>query len=180
MYRNPMTHPHIIRVIGMPRSGTAFASQVLAMHPDCIAYHELASYDKDWRNTIANNEADLVADCNTYGFMHEAQIPASVLIYLDRSAEGSCEASIRATGHELTIQQFTNLRRMMEQWALYNNAYVMSEGVIFTLDGMEMLWKTAFGNHVEFPKEKAVELLKLNVQHHNPKIQFSKAGGFEV
>lgn len=180
MYRDSMTTPHIIRVVGMPRSGTAFASMVLNLHPDCIAYHELAAYDKNWKEILLENEADMVADCNTYGFLHEAEIPVSVLIYLDRNAEDSCKASIKATGHELTVQQFINLHRMMGQWALDNNAYVMSEGTIFTLDGMEILWKTAFGNHVEFPIEKAAELLKLNVQHHKPSIRFGKGVRFEV
>lgn len=180
MHRLPMTIPHIIRVVGMPRSGTAFASMLLALHCDCISYHELASYDKDWRNTISNNEADLVADCNTYGFMHEAQIPANVLIYLDRNATSSWRASVDATGNDLSVQQFVNVRGMMQKWAIEKEAFVMNEGIIFTLEGMELLWTTAFGNHVPFPKEKAMELLKLNVQHHNPKIRFGKEGGFEL
>lgn len=164
----------------MPRSGTAFSSMLLALHCDCISYHELASYDKSWRETIANNEADLVADCNTYGFMHEAQIPANVLIYLDRNAKSSRDATFNSAGHDLTLQQLENTRKMMQQWAIEKEAFVMNEGIIFTLEGMELLWTTAFGNHVPFPKEKAVELLKLNVQHHNPKIRFGKEGGFEL
>lgn len=175
-----MTLPHIIRIVGMPRSGTAFASQVLSLHPDCIAYHELASYNKEWREILTNSEFDFVVDSNTYGFLTQAKLDCAVLVYLDRGAVDSCEASIRATGHELSVMQFVNVRRMMEQWALQNNAYIMSEGEIFTLNGMEKLWKVAFGDHVEFPIQKAVELLKLNVQHHKPSVRFSVEGGFAV
>lgn len=175
-----MTLPHIIRVIGMPRSGTAFASMLLALHPDCMSYHELASYDKDWKNTIAGNEADIVADCNTYGFLNEAKIDASVLIYLDRNAKGSRDATFKSTGHDLTLQQLENARKMMQKWAIENDAFIMNKGEVFTLDGMHRLWSVAFGDHVEFPKEKAVELKKLNIQHHNPKVRFGVEGGFGV
>ena len=175
-----MTLPHIIRIVGMPRSGTAFASQVLSLHPDCIAYHELASYDKGWREVLTNSEFDFVVDSNTYGFLNDAKLDCAVLVYLDRNATDSFWSSVRATGNELTVQQFINVRKMMEQWALDSGAFIMSEGEIFTLSGMEKLWKVAFGDHVEFPMQKAVELLKLNVQHHKPSVRFSVEGGFGV
>lgn len=175
-----MITPHIIRVIGMPRSGTAFASMLLALHPDCVSYHELAADDKNWKMTITENESDYVADCNTYGFLEEAVIPHTVLIYLDRNPVASLESTLKATHHKLELRQFEQLHQRLTKWALDNDAFVMNEGEVFSLDGMLKLWVTAFGSHVEFPHYKVEQLEKLNIQHKNPQIVFGKDGGFEL
>lgn len=175
-----MTSPHIIRVVGMPRSGTAFASMLLNLHPDCIAYHELVAYDPNWKNTIENSDHEYVADCNTYGFLHDANIPCSVRIYLDRDAKSSHKASEKAFLKKIDYQKLENMRKMANKWAIDNRAYVVKQGGIFTLEGMHDVWRVAFGEFVPFPMDKCMELLKLNVQHHDSYVKFGEGVVFKL
>lgn len=174
-----MTHPHIIKIVGMPRSGTGFAATVLSMYPECIAYHELASSDPNWKNTIANNECDYVVDATTYGHMKSAQIPCAVTIYLNRDPVGSLESCTRAFGRRVEPSEMERLHHEGIKWAMENEAEFFNDGEVFTLEGMERLWICAYGKHVDFPADKMIQLQKMNIQHHNSRVLFGE-GEFKI
>ena len=175
-----MTLPHIIRVIGVPRSGTAFASMLLQLYPDCNAYHEMAAYDKNWKKVICENDADYVADCNTYGFLPEAFIPSSVNIFLNRDKWESRRSAEVALGLRLDEHKFGELHSLANMWAIRHDAVILDQGEIFTMEGMEKLWTAAFGEFIHFPHTKAAQLLRLNIQVNEPKKMVYEGRVFEV
>jgi len=174
---------HLIQLTALPRSGTAFASMLFQLHPDVIAYHELATYDKQWRRTILSNQADVVADCSTYGFLPDAEmeVPYDVErhhVFLHRPLEESHRAAEIATKKEIDAEFYDFLGREAVKWVHKHLALVMKKGEIFTVDGCIKLWGYCFTEPP--PVDKIRELIKLNIQHKDPHIKFGKTAKFEL
>lgn len=163
-----MTQPHTIRVVGVPRSGTAFASMLLQLYPECNAYHELAAYNTNWKKVITDNDADIVADCNTYGFLEQAFIPSNVKVFLQRDKWTSRRSVEMACKVIMDQKKYDTMYSLATMWSIKNDAHIFEDGEIFTIKGMERLWHLAFGEYVDFPTEKAEQLLRLNVQVNHP------------
>ena len=160
----------IITVTGLPRSGTAFVSMLLNMHPDCVAYHELAAYDRNWRTTIVDNYWDIVADCNTYGFMPEAWIRSDRRVMIDSDPLQSHVSSEIACRKLIDPDVMPGLRVMLEHWRDRYDPMVIQRNDVFTFEGCVAIWEYCFGKPV--PYQKIEQLIKLNVQHKDPHIKF--------
>ena len=160
----------LITVTGLPRSGTAFVSMLLQMHPDCVAYHELAAYDRNWRTTLFNNWWDIVADCNTYAFMPEAWIRADKMIMIDSDVVQSHVSSEIACRKLIDPELMPTLRVMLEKWRDRFDPMVINRNDVFTFEGCVAIWEYCFGKPV--PYHKIQQLVKLNVQHKDPHIKF--------
>lgn len=160
----------IITVTGLPRSGTAFVSMLLNLHPDCVAYHELAAYDRDWKRTIEDSYYDYVADCSTYGFMPDAWLRSSKRIMIDSDPIQSHVSSEIACRKLIDPDTMPALRQMLEDWRDRFNPMVIHRNEVFTFDGCVAIWEHCFGKPV--PYDKIEQLVKLNVQHKDPHIRF--------
>ena len=160
----------LITVTGLPRSGTAFVSMLLNLHPECISYHELASYGTDWRDVILNNEADIVADCSTYGFMDCAELPSDRRVFIDSKAVQSHKSSEIACRKEISLDVIKGLQIMAYEWCEKWDPMIIRREDVFTVHGCARIWRYCFGD--EIPYHKIAELVKLNVQHKDPHIQF--------
>ena len=158
----------IIRVVGMPRSGTAFVSMLFQLHPDILSYHEMAHFDGNWKKTLTYHENDVVVDCNTYGFLPMFDIKCDSYVYIDYDAKDSALRSSIAIRSEVPITHTEEVRRQGLIWAKKNNALILSRDEVFSLHGLRKIWVHTLGGNVEFPDKKVKEMLKLNIQHHNP------------
>ena len=168
----------LITVTGLPRSGTAFVSMLLNLHPDCVSYHELASYGTDWRDVILENESDIVADCSTYGFMENAQLDSDVRIFIESNAEQSWSSSEKACRKTIPIETIQALEIMAYEWVEKYDPMIILRENVFTVHGCARIWRHCFGGPV--PYQKIAELVKLNVQHKDPHIQFSNERIFRI
>lgn len=171
----------IITVTGLPRSGTAFVSNLLQMHPECIAYHELASYDKNWRETIINNPFKYVADCCTYGFLDAAKLETDrpiKQIYIKSYPKQSHKSAQVACKKEISLELIQGLHYMALEWADINQPLIVERDAVFTEDGCAMIWHYCFGTPIPFMK--IAELVKLNVQHKDPHIKFGPDVMFDL
>ncbi len=120
-----------------------------------------------------------MADCNTYGFMPQAQMSTDRAVYIQNipikskiSAEEACKkpVSIRLLEDQYDQGLF---------WAKENNALVLHRDRVFTMEGCEKIWYHCF-EQTYFPVHKVTELLKLNIQHHNPHIVFGENAKLEL
>lgn len=169
----------LITVTGLPRSGTAFVSNLLQMHPDCVAFHELASYSRDWRNVILDNEADIVADCSTYGFIDAAQMPSTHRIFIDSNPRQSQKSSEVACRKKVDYDLIKGLQYMAYEWVERWNPMIIRREDVFTVHGCARIWQYCFGEEY-IPYEKIQQIVKLNVQHKDPHIQFGPDKIFEL
>ena len=160
----------IITVTGLPRSGTAFVSMLLNLHPDCVAYHELAAYDRDWKRTMEDSYYDYVADCSTYGFMPDAWLRSGKRIMIDSDPIQSHVSAEIACRKLIDPDTMPALRQMLDDWRNRFNPMVIHRNEVFTFDGCVAIWEHCFGKPV--PYHKIEQLVKLNVQHKDPHIRF--------
>jgi len=158
----------LITITGLPRSGTAFLSMLCQLHPDCLSYHELAAFDTDWKNTILNSEADIVCDCNTYGYLRQAELPSDKRVYITSHPSQAHRSSEIACKKKIDPQLLINLNRIGEKWALEKGAYVIDRKKVFTLEGCREIWLYCFDDY--FPVEKVEAMLRLNIQQHQPDV----------
>ena len=168
----------LITVTGLPRSGTAFVSMLLNLNEFCVAYHELAVYDKNWRERLTLYETAYVGDCSTYGFLEKAQMASDVRIYIASDVVQSFESATVACRKELDIDAMYKLRDMADEWAVEHEAMVINRYDVFTLEGCREIWKTCFEEPMH--DEKVEQLIKLNIQHHEPHIRFGKGTVLEL
>lgn len=151
----------IFCVTGLPRSGTAFISTLLNLHPECIAYHELAAYDLQWREAILNSPYEYVSDCSTYA--HLSDIHYDKVVYIEYDHERSKERTEIALNKRFT--SFENIDRDMREWVFKRDHLNVSREMVFTIDGMKRIWEYLFTD--TFPIDRAEVLLRLNIQVHN-------------
>jgi hypothetical protein len=160
----------LITVTGLPRSGTAFVSMLLQLHPECMSYHELAAYDRDWVSTILDNEADIVADCSTYGFMPEARMPSYKRVMIDSDAVQSKRSAEIACRKDISLDDIIALQVLLYQWQDRYKPFVIDRNQVFTVEGCCDIWEYCFNGSA--PVEKIQQLVKLNVQHKDAHIRF--------
>lgn len=166
----------LITVTGLPRTGTAFVSMLLALNPDCISYHELASYDADWRNTVML--PSICADCNTYGYLPEYDVEPDKRVYIVGNIQNSHRSAEKACQRVIPFSRMYDLWDAGSTWAAFNDCFVIGRGDVFTVGGCENIWRYCFDT--EPPTEKIRQLVKLNIQHHNAHIQFGEGKTFKL
>lgn len=155
----------IITLTGIPRSGTAFCSTLFQLHPDCIAFHELAMYHRNYKQLIYTAPFPQVADCNTYGYLDAAQINSDRRILIDTDFEYSHRSSEVATKKKLSLQASKTLCNLAHIWADEYKAMIIKREDVFTVQGCKRIWEYCFDE--PFPEQKVAQLIKLNIQHHN-------------
>lgn len=170
----------LITITALPRSGTAFLSMLLSLHPDCLAYHELAAYRRDWREVLKDSEldADYIVDCNTYGFLKQYDVIPNKKVYIVNSPASAHFASEKACRKKIDPQLMINLARLGEDWSKEGNCLVLEKKEVFTLEGCRKVWLHCFDDI--FPDLKVKELVKLNIQHHNAHVIFGENSKFEL
>jgi hypothetical protein len=158
----------IIQLTGLPRSGTAWCSTLLNLNPDCVAYHELAAWDPNWRETLRSAKTPFVADCSTTGYLHGAVIEEARKVAVIRDAD-HCFASSRRIRPDLTKEDFDQL---VDQHA-FHCTYFISGDVwfedLFTVAGATKLWRICFERNPS--REEALkikELVRLRIQNAHP------------
>lgn len=169
-----------ILVTGLPRSGTAFVSMLLNLHPDCVAHHELAAYEKNWREYLTSLvfEVDFIADCNTYGYLQQYDFHSDKKIYIVHTPTESHTSAEVATRKKIDPHLMINLARIGEQWAVFNECLVIDRKKVFTLEGCMEIWAYLFDDPM--PTKKVEQLIKLNIQQHNAHVHFGENSKFEL
>jgi hypothetical protein len=160
----------LITVTGLPRSGTGFVSMLLQLHPDCLSYHELAAYDREWIKTILDNDADIVADCSTYGYMPEARLPSDKRVMIDSDARQSQRSAEIACRKIVSLDDIIALQILLYQWQDRYKPFVIDRSQVFTVNGCCDIWEYCFDEPA--PIEKIEQFVKFNVQHKDPHIRF--------
>ena len=91
-----------------------------------------------------------------------------VYVYIDYDATMSAIRSSIAIKSDVPISHTEEVRRQGLLWASKKKALIVSRDEVFSVHGLRKIWVHCLGGNVEFPETKVKELLKLNVQHHNP------------
>jgi hypothetical protein len=69
------------------------------------------------------------------------------------------------------------LREYADQWASLHGVMTIGEGELFKVDTLRRIWVHCFHNERAFPEEKAVRLVTMNIQRHEPEKVFSIENG---
>lgn len=155
----------LIQVTGLPRSGTGFASMVLALNSRCLSYHELAYYNPHgWKLQLQASQAHhkYVADCSTYGFMKGGSYPCDKRILIYSTAEDSFERS-RRIAPGITLKAMEGLYQQMLDYKEKYNPTTILRADLFKCEKLVLLWREVFES--EPPALKLAELCKMNIQH---------------
>lgn len=169
----------LFTITGLPRSGTAWMSAVLSLHPECIGYHELVAYRSDWRDVIRNSTYRYVADCNTYAVFDNYDLVPDKRVYIVSQPEQSHRSVEIACRKKVHYDFICELMDAGQTWAIYNDpCYVIDREDIFTVDGCSKVWQFLFDE--EAPKEKIENFIRLNIQHQNPHIVFGEGKKYEL
>ena len=169
----------LIQITGLPRSGTAFCSVALSLHPEAIGLHELAATDRHWKTTIDEllQEHRWVFDCGTYQYLPRASRPEARTVWLQKNPEVSRLRSNDVFGFNLKENSFQSVHELAEKWAQDTRAIWVAEGTLFTIETLEFLWAYSYQGAVAFPHRKIRHLLSMNIQRQSPREIFTEANG---
>ena len=161
----------LIQICGLPRSGTAFISVLLSMHPECIAYHELISKEDDYKKVIAESllKYKYVADCTTYGFIKDHSNPQSKKVFIDRNITECLESSKQAFDIDFNEEEFKSYQKMSIKWIENNRVYIIRFEKLFTIATLQALWLYCFGSEKYFDEEKVRQIMGMNIEMINPR-----------
>jgi hypothetical protein len=163
-------HRVTLQLTGLPRSGTAFIATMLALNPRCIAYHDVISFEEDWRGVLgqAGWKHDWVADVGTYQYLPKATDAAAVKVFIDRPPFASRKAAEEAFGFPLDPMEYKRLSAIADDWVATHRPLVVNYSTLWNVQSMESIWRHCFGDDVAFPEEKVRLLLLNNIQRHEP------------
>ena len=169
----------IIQIAGMPRSGTAFLAAFLSLHPKCVANHELAATDPNWKETIRDQleHWEYVIDSTTYGWIPKATFDRGRRVGLVREPSESALRSSEAFGYPVDQGSMEFCYDQITEWSWEWLRIDYSE--LFTVESLRSIWVYCFGNSNYFSEEKARLFISLNIQRMNPEIVFSKENSNE-
>lgn len=172
----------IFQITGYPRSGTAWLTTMFNLAPEVMAYHELAMYDRDWKNFLFNRSAmgKMVGDIGTYQYFPNAIIAKSKKVFIDSDPIKSRNSVVKATGIPICSEVAHKWSEMANNWISEWGPAIFEYRELFKLETLEELWNYCLEDrHVEFPKKKVEQLLKFNIQIHEPKKPLSNPGAIE-
>lgn len=119
------------------------------------------------------NGYECVADCSTYGYLPEANMPSDIRILIANDPNKSHYSSEKLLNTTLDRSTFYALDEQSRRWARNTDALIIETPRIFTVSGCRDLWTYCF--YEPFPEQKVRQLLKLNIQHHEAtSARFSK------
>lgn len=165
----------IFQITGIPRFGSAFVSVLMSMEPKCIGIHDQGAEDPNWIQSIQDLAIrwDYVADCSTYGFFPKATISGAKKVYVKKSPVESAKSASGKFGYTVDENAVHSLREIGDAWAVQHSALIIEENQLFRLESLRAIWNYCFQGNSVFPEEKALRLLTMNVQRHNPWEVFS-------
>lgn len=161
----------IFQITGYPRSGTAWLTTMFNLAPEVMAYHELALHDLNWRSTISERAAfgRIVFDIGTYQYFPKAVIANCRKIFINQDPNKAQIKVSLATGLKPHHETHLVWKRMAENWISEWNPMIIEYADLFDLDNLEKLWRYCLGDKgIEFPDKKVEQLLKFNIQLHEP------------
>lgn len=164
----------LIQIAGVPRSGTAFLAAFLSLHPKCVANHELAATDPNWKETIRNQleHWEFVVDSTTYGWLPKATFEAAKRIGITRSPAESSHCATKAFKYEVDSGSMNYCYDQIVEWA--HSGFLADYSDLFRVDSLRNIWHWCFGDLCFFSEEKARLFISLNIQRMNPEVVFSK------
>lgn len=169
--------PRLLTITGLPRSGTAFTATLLALHPETISFHELASYYPDWRTRIIAQPYKFVADSNTYAYLPQAVMDSDKRVYIKHNLNESHKAAQIATNKPIAWELMEAMQSAADTWVRTYSPLVIPRNRVFTVSGCKILWEYCFEGD-RFPSDKVRELLKLNIQHHQAHVKYGRNSKF--
>lgn len=161
----------LIQITGLPRSGTAFLSAFLSLHPECIAYHELAGYEDDYRTILDNSlkKYPFVVECSTYGYLPQCTYHESKKVFIARDMFESLRRSETAMGAVIALERYEELMDAAGEWVDTYGSLRVSFRNLFTVAELLRIWEFVFDSDDYFSREKAELFCRLNIQMNNPK-----------
>ena len=131
----------VFQIAALPRSGTAWISTVLNMVDGCIAFHELAATEKNWRGRIehAAQYYSFVGDVTTYGFLPKANWPGCPKVFIHRNYEESHAASEKAFGKKFSKLVYHRGEEIGLDWARENGALVIPYSEMFRVGTVKLI-----------------------------------------
>lgn len=161
----------IFQITGYPRSGTAWLTTMFNLAPEVMAYHELAMRTEVWKAELCHiQDRGLIAgDIGTYQYFPKAVIHNSRKVFINRNPEVAQERVSLATGSLLDLDMHLEWKRMADNWIAEWHPEVIEYDNLFKLETLEALWYYCVGKrNVPFPDGKVEQLLKFNIQLHEP------------
>jgi len=148
----------------------------LSLHPKCVANHELAATDPNWKETLRDQleHWEFVVDSTTYGWLPKATFEGSKRIGLTRNSDESAKCASKAFGYEVNPDAFDFCCDQIIEWTSGLKGLVVDYQELFLVETLQTLWVHCFGNTAFFSEEKARLFISLNIQRMNPEVVFSK------
>lgn len=158
----------VFQVTGLARSGTGFISTFLNLHREAVVFHDIISDVEDWRGALsqAKTENEFVGDCGTYQYLPVAVIEDSRKVFIDRNPESSRQAAERAFGYRIPKENYAKAVDASKAWVAKYQPLVVPFNDLWTVDGLRKIWDHCY-HWSAFPREKAVQFLKMNIQRAN-------------
>lgn len=162
----------IITISGLPRSGTAFLGNFLAQREDAIAFHELAAYDKNWRETLISEQDKFkyVINSCTYGHHKGGYIKSDYCIWINNHPEESFRAAQEMNGDISFYEKSYKAGRVWVHEAQKEGSeflWTTKKGV-FSAHGLGYLWRFVYGETPDIMK--VTTALRLKVEHDKDQI----------
>lgn len=160
----------LINIFALPRSGTAFLTTMLNLHPRCLAMHELYEKSDQHKQIIqdALSKYDYVADVNTIGWMLKDYTPADINICIRRSTQSSLRAVRKVVSGDINEFAYRVCAEKLDKWAIEHGAVIIYYEHLFRMDTLAAIWHHCFEDDV-FPAQKVEVLLSLNIQIQSTK-----------
>lgn len=167
---------NLIQITGLPRSGTAFVATFLALHPECVSFHELIMKSDDYRKKIlyTTKTNKFVVDSSTYGFLPQCTFKESKKVYIERDFWESKNSLERALKLNIDEKFYYDNLIEIKKWKEENLVYQVKFKELFKVETLERLWQYCFGSLEYFVREKAELFLDMNIQIKHPEIVLNK------
>jgi hypothetical protein len=163
----------VLQVTGLARSGTAFLSTLLNLHPRAFSFHDIISDVDDWKGALAQaqEQFEFVGDCGTYQYLPGAVIEGSRKVFIDRDPESSRQAAEVAFGYDIPQKDYSKAVEASRVWIETHQPLVVPFNDVWTVKGLNRIWSYCFQAD-SFPKAKAEQLLKMLIQRINAEQAF--------
>lgn len=164
--------PRIIQVTGLPRSGTAWVTNLLNLHPECVAYHEPMAWRKDWRAMLEGTPSRFVACCSTVGYLPEFFLEAEAHVALVRNPLDA-QRAVNACGMRpiQTDEKFAWLTQAFQAYRDRKDVLQVKFENLFTYSTAGALWAYAFESVPALEDRlKLTEVCKLRVMNSDPRM----------
>lgn len=159
----------VIQLCGLPRSGTAWVSTLLNLNPDCMAFHELAAFDPNWRETLTGwDRTPFVADCSTTGFLPGAVVANALKVALVRDEVDAFKSAV-SLSHQWDVKSWQSLVHWFQHWKGEFMVPAYHFATLFTEDSTTALWWQVFQRlPTEVELQKIRGLIRQNIQLQDP------------